>query len=68
MQLYKLVCRQVANKMGMTATFLPKPVMGINGSGMHTNFSLSKNGRNIFYDKKGKEGLSPIAWDFISRL
>ncbi|HET9946836.1 MAG TPA: glutamine synthetase family protein [Patescibacteria group bacterium] len=67
-QLYKLVCRQVANKMGMTATFLPKPMMGINGSGMHTNFSLSKAGKNIFYDKKGKESLSPIAWDFISKL
>ncbi len=67
-QLYKLVCRQVAAKMGMTATFLPKPVMGINGSGMHTNFSLAKNGKNIFYDKSGKEGLSKTAWDFVSRL
>ncbi|HYK08042.1 MAG TPA: glutamine synthetase family protein [Candidatus Eisenbacteria bacterium] len=67
-QLYKLVCRQVANKMGMTATFLPKPVMGINGSGMHTNFSLSKAGKNIFYDKNGSEGLSKVAWDFIARI
>ncbi len=67
-QLYKLVCRQVANKMGMTATFLPKPIMGINGSGMHTNFSLSKNGKSIFYDPKGEEGLSSVAWDFISRV
>jgi len=67
-QLYKLICRQVANKMGMTASFLPKPVMGINGSGMHTNFSLSKNGKNIFHDKTGTENLSKIAWDFISRL
>lgn len=67
-QLYKLVCRQVANKMGLTATFLPKPVMGINGSGMHTNFSLAKNGKNIFYDKAGDEGLSKTAWDFISKI
>lgn len=67
-QLYKLVCRQVANKMGMTATFLPKPVMGINGSGMHTNFSLAKNKKNIFYEKSGKEGLSHAAWDFISKI
>lgn len=67
-QLYKLVCRQVANKMGMTASFLPKPVMGINGSGMHTNFSLSKKGKNAFFDLGGKEGLSPLAWDFISRI
>lgn len=67
-QLYKLVCRQVANKLGSTACFLPKPFMGINGSGMHTNISISKNGKNIFYDKKGKEGLSPLAWDFILKL
>jgi glutamine synthetase len=58
----------VANKMGMTASFLPKPVMGINGSGMHTNFSLSKKGKNAFFDLTGKEGLSSLAWDFISRL
>ena len=67
-QLYKLVCRQVANNLGMTATFLPKPFIGINGSGMHTNMSLSKGGKNIFYDAKGKDGLSKIAWDFISRV
>lgn len=67
-QLYKLVCRQVANKMGMTASFLPKPLMGINGSGMHTNFSLAKKGKNIFYDKAGRDELSKVAWDVIARL
>lgn len=67
-QLYKLICRQVARSMGHTATFLPKPFVGINGSGMHTNFSLSKNGKNIFYDVKGKDGLSDVAWDFIFKL
>ncbi len=67
-QLYKLVCRQTANSMGMTATFLPKPIAGINGSGMHTNFSLAKGGKNIFYDPKGKEGLSKAAWNFIERI
>lgn len=67
-QLYKLVCRQVARNMDMTATFLPKPVIGINGSGMHTNFSLGKAGKNIFHDPKGRDGLSKIAWDFIMRL
>ncbi len=67
-QLYKLVCRTAAYKMGMTACFLPKPLMGINGSGMHTNLSLAKKGKNIFYDKNGEEKLSPIAWDFISRV
>lgn len=67
-QLYKLVCRQVANNMGMTATFLPKPIAGINGSGMHTNISLAKDGRNIFYQKDGVDGLSPLAWDFILKM
>ena len=67
-QLYKLVCRQVARNLGLTATFLPKPVMGINGSGMHTNFSIAKNGRNIFYDGKGQDGLSKVAWEYISKL
>ncbi|HXS15128.1 MAG TPA: glutamine synthetase family protein [Candidatus Saccharimonadales bacterium] len=67
-QLYKLLARQIAHNMGMTACFLPKPIAGINGSGMHTNFSLAKNGKNIFYDAKGKEGLSPIAWDFIYKV
>lgn len=67
-QLYKLICRQIARSMGLTATFLPKPVQNINGSGMHTNISLGRNGKNEFYDAKGEEGLSKIAWDFISRL
>jgi glutamine synthetase len=43
-QLYKLVCRQVATTMGFTASFLPKPVVGVNGSGMHTNVSISEKG------------------------
>jgi len=67
-QLYKLICRQVAANTGMTATFLPKPVSSINGSGMHLNLSFSKDGKNIFYDKKGEDGLSPIAWETISKL
>jgi glutamine synthetase len=52
----------------MTATFLPKPFTGINGSGMHTNISLSKNGKNIFYNANGKENLSDIAWDFVWKI
>lgn len=67
-QLYKLVCRQVAHSMGMTATFLPKPAMGINGTGMHTNMSVSRDGKNIFYDKAGKNSLSSEAHAFISRI
>ena len=66
--LYKLVCRQVAEQMGMTATFLPKPKQDINGNGMHTNISLSKNGKNIFYDQKGPEGLSKTGWEFVNKV
>src|SRR5512142_3528154 len=47
-QLYKLICRQVATKMGLTACFLPKPVVGVNGNGMHTNVSIIKDGKNLF--------------------
>ncbi len=57
-QIYKLVCRQVATRLGMTASFLPKPVVGVNGSGMHTNVSISKDGKNLFWDPKGEEKLS----------
>jgi len=67
-QLYKLICRQVATKMGLTASFLPKPVMGVNGSGMHTNVSITQNGRNLFWDPQGNEKLSGCAWKFIDRI
>ena len=67
-QLYKLICRQVATKLGCTASFLPKPVVGVNGSGMHTNVSINKNGKNQFWDPKGEENLSKPAWDFIDRV
>ncbi len=67
-QLYKLVARQIAQTMGMTASFLPKPVVGINGSGMHTNISLYKGDQNLFYSKKDELSLSPMAYDFTSRI
>src|SRR5437868_5017936 len=67
-QLYKLICRQVATSMGMTASFLPKPVVGVNGSGMHTNVSVSKEGKNLFWDPKGEEKVSKMAWDFTDRI
>ncbi len=68
LQLYKFVARQTAAIMGYTASFLPKPIAGINGSGMHTNLSLSKGGKNLFYDEDGQDGLSQMAWDFIDRV
>jgi glutamine synthetase len=67
-QLYKLICRQVATHMGLTASFLPKPVVGVNGSGMHTNVSISKNGKNLFWDPKGEEKLSKLGWSFVDRI
>lgn len=68
LQLYKLTARQVAANAGLTACFLPKPVAGINGNGMHTNLSMQKKGKNIFYDAKGETGISKTAWDFIDRV
>jgi glutamine synthetase len=67
-QLYKLICRQVAQQLDMTASFLPKPVTGVNGSGMHTNLSISRDGKNLFHDGKGDDGLSALGWGFIDRI
>lgn len=66
--LYKLICRQVANRLDMTASFLPKPVTGVNGNGMHTNISVGRGDTNLFYDAAGNEGLSDYAWQFVDRL
>lgn len=67
-QLYKLLCRQVAQNYDMTACFLPKPVTGINGNGMHTNISLARKGTNLFHDKNGESGLSASGWSFTERI
>ena len=67
-QIYKLICRQVATSMGLSASFLPKPVVGVNGNGMHTNVSISKGGKNLFWDPKGEEQLSKMGWSFIDRI
>jgi glutamine synthetase len=67
-QLYKLLCRQVAANLDMTASFLPKPVTGVNGNGMHTNMSFSKVGKNLYWDPKGQDGLSRFGWDAVDRL
>ena len=65
-QLYKLICRQVATRMGLTACFLPfTPTTGF---GMHTNVSISKNGKNLFWDPKGEEKLSKMGWAFVDRI
>ena len=67
-QLYKLLARQVASQLDMTASFLPKPVAGVNGNGMHTNLSLARGRANTFHDKDGKDGLSKAGWAFIGRV
>src|SRR5438309_10645219 len=67
-QLYKLICREVATKLGMTASFLLKPVVGVNGSGMHTNVSISKGGKNLFWDARGEEKLSKFGWSFVDKI
>lgn len=67
-QLYKLLARQIAAKMGCTASFLPKPISGINGSGMHANMSITQKGKNLFFEKGGEEGISKMAWDFVDRI
>jgi glutamine synthetase len=67
-QIYKLTCRQVARQLGLTASFLPKPVAGINGSGMHCNMSLNRDGKNLFYDADGQDKISEFAWQFVDRI
>jgi glutamine synthetase len=67
-QLYKLLARQVALLNDTTASFLPKPVTGVNGNGMHTNVSISENGTNLFWDEGGQDQLSPAGWEFINRI
>src|SRR5699024_9707801 len=57
-QTFKLVVRTIARKHGLHATFMPKPLFGIAGSGMHCNMSLFNGEENVFYDKKGEIELS----------
>lgn len=63
---FKLVVKTIAKKYGLHATFMPKPIFGINGSGMHTNMSLFKDGKNAFFDPSDDLQLSPVAYSFIA--
>lgn len=65
---FKFVVRVIAQRHGLHATFMPKPVYGINGSGMHTNLSLVKNGENAFYEPEGPLQLSKTAYHFMGGL
>ena len=65
---FKLVAKTIAKRHGLHATFMPKPKYGINGSGMHINMSLHKEGVNIFYDENDINGLSKEAYYFIGGI
>ncbi|MDI6601182.1 MAG: type I glutamate--ammonia ligase [Thermoanaerobacteraceae bacterium] len=65
---FKMAVRIVAQRNGLHATFMPKPVYGIPGSGMHTNMSLTKDGENAFFDPNGELQLSKEAYYFMGGL
>ena len=65
---FKLAVKSIAKQHGLHATFMPKPKAGLNGSGMHTHMSLSKNGINIFEDSDDENGLSREAYYFIAGI
>ena len=65
---FKLAVKTIAKRHGLHATFMPKPKFGVNGSGMHINMSLSKNGKNIFDDASDALGLSREAYWFMGGL
>ncbi len=65
---FKLIVKRIAIQHGLHATFMPKPVSGINGSGMHTHLSIFKDGENAFYDADGEHELSRTALNFIAGL
>ena len=67
-QTFKVLVKNVARRHGYHATFMPKPIKGINGSGMHSNLSLSKDGRNVFFDEKTDNQLSETALKFIAGI
>lgn len=68
MMTYKYIVKNVANRHGKTATFMPKPMFSDNGSGMHTHQSLWKAGKNLFYDPKGYAGLSETGLHYIGGI
>jgi glutamine synthetase len=65
---YRLIVKEVAAKNGVYATFMPKPLFGENGSGMHTHMSLFKDGRNQFFEGGDQYNLSPVGKHFIAGL
>jgi glutamine synthetase len=68
MMLYKYIVKNTARKYGKTATFMPKPIYGDNGSGMHTHQSLWKSEKPLFYDTDGYAGLSQLARYYVGGI
>lgn len=65
---FKMVVKTIAKRHGLHATFMPKPIYGINGSGMHINMSLFKDGANAFCDENDPKGLSQVAYHFMAGI
>ena len=65
---FKLAVKLLAQRNGLHATFMPKPIFGVAGSGMHINMSLFKKGKNVFFDEKGDKQLSNVAYSFIAGI
>ena len=65
---FKLAVKTIAKRHGLFASFMPKPKYGINGSGMHINMSLEKDGKNIFFDENDQMQLSKEAYYFIGGI
>lgn len=65
---FKFAVKTLAQKNGQHATFMPKPIYGMNGSGMHTNMSLFKDGKNVFFDENDTRKLSQEAYSFIAGI
>lgn len=63
---FKYVVKSIAQRHGLYSTFMPKPLHGVNGSGMHVNISLIKDGKNAFYNEEDQLGLSSVAYNFIA--
>lgn len=68
MMLYRYTAKRVANAHGLFASFMPKPMMGVNGSGMHVHQSLFKGGKNLFFDKDDQHELSETAYQYMAGL
>ena len=65
---FKLAVKTLAQKNGLHATFMPKPIYGLAGNGMHTNMSLYRDGKNVFFDESGEKRLSRECYAFIAGL